>query len=321
MGSLKLKSFIIGPCLAMALLITACGGTAGQQSAMPGGRQSGVQFVYLETIGPEIIGTSKLSNPVDIAFDVGGSLFICDNGNNRIVKLTSKGVFVREIGGFAGNEEQLSSPVSVGFENGLTLMVVDSQLRMIKRFDRDLNFIDMFSRYKDDQGSEISIGKPMGIHAGRAGDIYISESDNDRILLLDNFYNLRAEIGGFGFGQGEVRNPYRMTTGKNDRLFVADTDNGRVAVYNSLGEYESEIGSGILRRPVDVAIGKNGIIFVSDAGLESIVAFSRNGDYLGDSAVNNLIFGEPAGIEFDSQGRLFAVDKGRGQVMVLKIAG
>jgi DNA-binding beta-propeller fold protein YncE len=302
------------------MLCISCAGTTGRRSHKgPSFNTGSIDFNYLTSIGPLIEGTKPLYKPLDIDFDVDGNIFICDNGNDRIVKLNPRFGFVREVGGFGVGNEQFSDPADIAFDNKLTLFVADSQQRKIKRFDRDLNFIDLFSEYKDESGSSSLIGKPGGIYISRPGDIYISDLDNDRVLILDSFYRLRAEVGGFGTGFGELSNPLGLTVDSSDRLYVADSDNHRISVYNSLGEFEGELGNDQLRSPSDVEIDKNGVIFVSDRITGAVHVYSPSGRYITDTAAADISFGEPAGIKLSPDGRLYVADSRRNQIVILTI--
>jgi len=200
----------------------------------------------------------------------------------------------------------------------LTLMVADSQLRQVKRFDRNLNFIDSFFEYKSGQGVLANVGRPAGIFISRRGDIYISDTDNNRVMVLDGFYNLQTELGGFGFGYGELSGPRGLVTGTTDNLFVADMRNHRISVYNNLGEYQGDFGSDRLRSPVDISIDSHGYLYISDEELHSVMVFSSSGRYMTDSMEHGLAFGEPAGLQFSPSGNLCIADRDRNQILILE---
>ena len=305
--------------IVISLVVQACGGRGNYHHIELSSQHSPHEFRFLDSFGPEIKGSKNLNMPVDIAFDVGGLIFICDKGNNRIVKLDREHNFIREIGGFGMGNEQLTEPAAVTFDNGLTLIVVDSHQRKIKRFDRNLNYIDSFSEFAVEQGVISGILNPQGISASWSGDIYISDTGNNRVLVLDSFFKTQIEIGGFGSGYGELSDPRGLVTGMSDNLYVADSGNRRIAVYNSLGEYEGDFGYSRLRSPVDITMGPDGFLYITDEILKSILVFSPSGKFITDSAEWNIYFNEPAGLQFSPDGNLYVADSRGRKIVILRI--
>ncbi|GEM_PF-1455373 len=279
-----------------------------------------VGFKLVKYIGPAIDGTRNLDSPVDISFSAGGRLFICDNGNDRIVSLDKNSGFLRETGGGGLGEEQLSSPIAIAFDHGLTLLVADNQQRKVKRFDRSLNFIDWFYQYTTEDGSTADVGKPMGIYVSSSGYIFLSDGDDNRVLVLDGFYKLQQEVGGFGYGNGELSSPRGIITDPSDKIYIADSENGRVAIYNNLGEYLGSIGDAQLKGPIDIARDRFGYIYVSDKTLRSILIFSQYGEFLMESASSGIVFGNPMGMAFSPAGELYIADEKLNRIVILSIS-
>ncbi|MCP4632640.1 MAG: hypothetical protein GY855_06915 [candidate division Zixibacteria bacterium] len=307
------------PFVFSVLFLLSCGGAGNTNRTTLSSEASNIELKYSSTIGPLIKGTAQLNSPVDVAFDVDGNLFICDNGNSRIIKLDPIRNFSRDIGGFGSGNEQLSDPSGICFDHGLTLMVADSHKREIKRFDRNLNFIDSYFEYKTSDGSFKDIGSPQSVYVSRQGDIYIGESENNRVLILDGFYGFHAEVGGFGYGNGELNYPGGMATGRSDYLFVADSRNGRIAVYNNIGEYLGEFGNDRLRYPVDLVVEQRGLILVTDRELKSVLVFSQDGVLIVDSAEQGILFSEPAGIAVSTDNMVYVADRHQNIIVVLEI--
>lgn len=302
-----------------SLLLIACAGSSGNlRIADSIDHPPPTSIELLEFIGPGLTDTDDLRAPVDVDFDLNGHLFICDLGNSRVIKLDEMHELVKEVGGISAGVEQLISPVAIASGNGLTMYIADSQRRRLVRYDRDLNYVDYFAQYNDGSGSPVIIGQPQNLYIAQSGEIYISEADRNRILILDALFNYQSEVGGFGYGIGEVSSPQGLVKNESDKLFVADSDNGRIVVYNELGQFMGEFGAEYLRNPMDITIDKWGYIYVSDSVLGSIAIFSPDGQFLLDSSEYGVALNQPTGIAFSPDDKLYVADRGSNRIAILK---
>lgn len=115
------------------------------------------------------------------------------------------------------------------------------------------------------------------------------------------------------------------------RLYVADTHEHRVLVYDDAGRLESIIGSegeqpGEMRYPTDVAFGPDGVIFVSEyGGNDRIQAFDSAGEPLytfGSFGSGEGEFSRPQAIEYDAaRGELIILDACNHRIVVTDTKG
>jgi hypothetical protein len=119
-----------------------------------------------------------------------------------------------------------------------------------------------------------TFGKDLGLNQPRCicnfdGNFIVSDSNNDRILVIDSDGNLLKTIGKTGNGDGEFRKPLGVTTDNNDNIYVADSGNGRVEEFNKYGAYIRTINiadfqmKNINYNIQDVEVDLNGNIYVS----------------------------------------------------------
>src|SRR5262249_23215319 len=113
--------------------------------------------------------------------------------------------------------------------------------------------------------------------------------------------------GAEGGGPGQFSSPLGIAVGPGDEVYVADSGNHRVQVFDSQGSYlrEWHAASGV---PKGIAIGPGGEVFVVEVGLTAadtsrIQVFSANGSSLrswgGKGAANGQFF-SPFGIGVDN---------------------
>jgi DNA-binding beta-propeller fold protein YncE len=108
--------------------------------------------------------------------------------------------------------------------------------------------------------------------------------------------------------------PMGLSIGYGDHLYVADSGNNRIVVFDSTGAVLSRIGfagsgEGRFLEPTDVAAGEGLHIYILDTGNERIQVFDRYDQF------REVIFsrdeetvGIPVGLEADPFGRVYVAD-------------
>ncbi len=128
--------------------------------------------------------------------------------------------------------------------------------------------------------------------------------------------------------QGQVRSPGGLFIDQKGMIYVADTGNDRVQVFNPDGTFanmfgESGSGDGQFRSPSSVAVNAKGNIYVADTKNRKIKAFSPDGIFLfavGPEA-GNLIMASPIAVRCDENKNVYVLDSGLKKVIVLDAMG
>ena len=148
---------------------------------------------------------ARLDFPTDMAVDGTGNLYIADTGNSRIRKVDSTGTITTVAGtgerGFSGDEgpataAQLYSPRSVAVDGAGNLYIADSGISRIRKLTPMTGGSESFSittvagtggfGYSGDGGPavEARLAYPIGVALDGAGNLYIADSQNNRIRKL-----------------------------------------------------------------------------------------------------------------------------------------
>ena len=107
-----------------------------------------------------------------------------------------------------------------------------------------------------------------------AGNVYVSDSNNGRLLMFGTDGQIRAQIGR-GSGQGNLGLPRGLAVDGSGRVFVADSTGQGVFVYRAPGgderrlDYLGYVGGegvsdGMFEYPNSVAIDARGRVYVAD---------------------------------------------------------
>jgi DNA-binding beta-propeller fold protein YncE len=272
------------------------------------------------TVGESQLGSSFLSHPTGIALDPQGNLYVVDTDNDRVVKCDGEGKFLGEAGGFGWEEGQFNRPTYVATDHGLNIYVTDTQNRRIQRFDRDLNFISTIRVEPTDDFS--GFGLLEGIAVTLAGELLLCDIEDDRVIKLDNLHGYERSFGGFGYGEGSLSDPMGVFADRKEKVYVADSRNDRVVIYDSFGNFRRSLGEGILRNPSGVAVADHGSVYVANTEKNSIAIFDSEGNLVLEygtwgSGMGN--FSRPTDLKLGLDGKLFVVDSGNSRICVFEI--
>jgi DNA-binding beta-propeller fold protein YncE len=124
---------------------------------------------------------------------------------------------------------------------------------------------------------------------------------------------------GTDHGQKPLRNPGGICADPEGMVYVADTGNHRVVVFDADGKWVKEVGGlGLgayqLNRPSDVTAKLGLDVLVADAGNDRIQRFNRRLGYIGTTQ-NTDVFTEPMSLDVSNFGDKFILDGDRRQVV------
>ena len=132
-----------------------------------------------------------------------------------------------------------------------------------------------------------------------------------------------STFGEEGTGPGQFRSPSSMAVdGSSGLVYVADTANGRVQVFNSAGEHVAtfgENGTGQLAGPVGVAVdGSSGRVYVADSNGSRVQVFGSGGEHATGLPGP---FNNSAGLAVNASGHVYVANSGNNTVQIFDSSG
>ena len=192
---------------------------------------------------------AQLRSPEGVAVDRAGNLLIADTNNNRIRRVDARGFITTLVGGGIGGDHgpavqaQLKSPVGVAVDGAGNLLIADGENYRIRRVDSRGIITTIAGTgalgFSGDHVPAVAarISRPFGVALDRAGSVFISDSNNNRIRRVDarGVITTVAGTGKFGYsGDGgpaaraRLNRPYGLALDGDGNLYVADSRNHRI---------------------------------------------------------------------------------------------
>ncbi|GAB4539319.1 MAG: 6-bladed beta-propeller [Thermodesulfovibrionia bacterium] len=203
--------------------------------------------------------------------------------------------------------EQLRRPTSVVADSSGNVYVADGELGVIFVFDQQrkgLRFLGVGN-----------LSRPVGLAMdNKRGIVFVADSGQDKV------YGINKETGEIIMEMGKIKemaNPSGMVYDEErERLYVTDTQNHIIRVFDKDGKQISTIGKrgaedGEFNFPSYLALDRNGRLFVADTLNFRVQIFDPDGRFLkkfGKLGDVSGTFTRPYGIGVDSEGHVYVVD-------------
>ncbi|MGV3505526.1 MAG: Ig-like domain-containing protein, partial [Adhaeribacter sp.] len=300
-----------------------------------------------------------------VTVDANGNLYIADTDNHRIRKVDANtGVISTVAGngigayngdGILATNARLNKPSDVAIDAAGNLYIADQTNNRIRKVDANTKIITTIAGgggvFADGVlATATSLNKPASIVLDAAGNLYISDHNNNRIRKVnasDGFINTIAGTNTAGFfGDGgpataaQLRKPWGLALDADENLYFADFENNRIrkidaatgnistiagsTASSSTGDGSPAV-SATLNRPAGIAISSSGTIFISEQTGNRIRKITANGKiyavagpgiagppgYVGDNGpATSAYLNGPTVIEVDADANLFVADYG-----------
>ncbi|MDG6221231.1 MAG: 6-bladed beta-propeller, partial [Candidatus Thermoplasmatota archaeon] len=214
-----------------------------------------------------------LFNPSSVKIH-GNRIYVVDKGNARIQVFSMSGIYERTIG---------ADCYDMAIGPGGNLYVADTPNHCIKVLTSAGQTIQTLGTFMVSGSSNTHLNFPTSVAVDSAGRVYVSDHMNHRIVIYDDISSSIADriIGDTGIKGSDVNHfdgPKGVAVWSNE-IYVADTGNQRVQIFNQAGNYLRTIGvtgkSGRdnvhFRGLVDVFVDVEGTLYVADSDNNRVV--------------------------------------------------
>jgi DNA-binding beta-propeller fold protein YncE len=216
-----------------------------------------VRYVVGQGIGKDrfagdggLATSAQLNFPSAVAVDAAGTLFIADTWNHRIRRVDSKTGVIQTVAGTGqskwtgdggpGVSASLNEPVALVLD-GARLYIADQSNNRIRMLDLESGVITTVagtgeSGYNGDgmPAVESALAGPSGLALDHEGNLYIADTFNGRIRMLDHKTGLLSTVAGdgaeFRYERGvneqsqALARPYGIAITPQGSVLITDSD-------------------------------------------------------------------------------------------------
>jgi DNA-binding beta-propeller fold protein YncE len=271
---------------------------------------------FLRTIPDLLIGrrrqVASLREPLGLAIsDDAQRLFVSDYQKLAVYVFDFAANKITII----GQETPLGRPLGLALDAAQNLYVADQEGKRVLVFD---------TAYQQQRVIKLSdISRPSGIAIDRGrkllyvADTSTNDSEQHFVKVYDLDGNFIRNVGkGRGTDKGYLMFPTYVSLDPDGNVYVSDTMNARISVFDPEGNFVRTYGDmgerfGELNKPKGVALDSFGNLYVVDSAWSIVQIFNKRGDIL-------LFFGgrlrlpgmmeNPTAVAIDRNNRIYVAD-------------
>jgi sugar lactone lactonase YvrE len=252
---------------------------------------------YTTSFGTEGTGAGQLKDPVGVAVDGAGNVWVADAGNDRVEEFSSTGTFTTMFGWGVKNGKAEAETCTSSCKAG----IAGSGNGQFKR--------------------------PAGIAIAPKGEIWVVDAENSRVEEFSSAGKYLRQFGSSGLGEGQFVEPSGVAVDASGDVWVADPRYYRVEEFSAEGKFIRQVGlpnGHEFATPVGVAVAPSGNLWVTDSYNSGVAELSASGGFIsefGTPGDGEAQFDQPAGLAVDAQGNIWVVDSYNQRVEELSPTG
>ena len=228
----------------------------------------------------EILDLSRsLHQPLGLAIAATGRIYVADTGHHRVMYFTPEGAMIGGFGGAGDEPFQMQHPHAIDLSDALAV-VADTGHNRIQLFQIGGQHI------RNIEGDTIGLNRPEGVALDANGHIWIADTQNHRVLCVDQHGDIIHAIGSWGTFPGQFMEPSGIDA-KDGRVVVTDRLNHRVQIFDmetaalleSWGMHAvyPRQGEGKVHYPADAALLSGGDVVIAEPFEERAQRFGTGG--------------------------------------------
>ncbi len=263
-----------------------------------------------------------LWTPNGIAVDSKGTLYVADGKVGAIFMFNTETKDISMIK--HGVDARFGDIQGLAIDDSDRLFVSDTKMRRILVFNKNHKLEGQISDHVQDPGGMAIDNENRFLYVADAGQDLVLVYDADKLTFIRQMgtpgkAHTLTEPGAFAV-------PTNVALDADNNLYVADTYNNRIEVFDADGNFIRTWGKagdkpGTFMRPKGIAIDVDGHVWIADAMQDRVQCFTQEGQllmWLGSHGQFPGSFQALAGLYIDRNNRMFTTEQYPGRVQMFR---
>jgi imidazolonepropionase-like amidohydrolase/sugar lactone lactonase YvrE len=238
------------------------------------------------------------------AADADGNLYVFRRAQPPILQLNARGEFTRGFG-----EGLIAAAHGIRVDPQGFLWAADVRGHTVYKMDRDGRVLMTLGRKGVSGNGADTFNGPTDVLITKTGDVFVTDGQfNSRVVHFTGDGTYVREFGTAGSGPGQFKVPHAIAIDSGGRLFIADRDNSRIAIFDQRGTFLEEWTA--FGQPSGLFIDAKDRLYVAAIGARSglITGSARTGQPDGFIAIPAKELNGPHLVTVDSRGQVYVAD-------------
>jgi tripartite motif-containing protein 71 len=270
----------------------------------------------LRQFGSEGYGNGEFKGVKGIALDGENNIYVTDFYNNRVQKFDQYGNFLMKFNVSEHSTGETNQPNGLDIGPDGKIYVCLGRKSVVEVYSAAGIYIEDIGTPFVDENEGLT--RPQDVSIDDQSNIYVI-AGNEKMTKFDKDGNFLMKIEddeGYGSGNGQFWNPEGIDVGSDGKIYVSESWNHRVQIFDASGNYLNKFGSmgdgnNQFDFPLGMELDKNDNIYVCDPENQRIQKFTSSGSFLasfGNWSGTDGSLALPLGITIDGNGNLLVAD-------------
>lgn len=261
--------------------------------------------------------TEKLRYPISSWPIAGDKIFVVERtpSDIKVIDFPQRNVYP-----LFDKEPPFSEPVDLAGDSSGNLYIADRKQQQVLVLNKKLKLVHTIGATLELKALEKLILDE------KAGVLYLTDSSHNEGFAFD----LKGTLL-FRFGAGLLTEPHGLAIHPNGNLYVADTGNAKIRIFNPTGEFQEDFPIGQarfpspLKKPWDLAFDPQGLLYIVDQEQDALLTCRDDGELLFATGTSKrkdkhlLGFHAPSDIHIDPSGQVFIADRNNFRLSVWQL--